>query len=167
MNRQCILWVVLLTLASAPAVWSQLQDDMRPGREDVEGMMEAYILSKLQEALELSDEQFGQMVVAQKKLQDVRRRYRRERMETIRQMRQILRHEDGEEDELTTFLERLDTLRADFLKEEDERYDAIDAILDVKQRARYRILEVEIQRRLQQLMRRARGQGERPRRQFP
>jgi len=138
------------------AASGQEERDLRPSGEEVDGMIDAYILSKLQDALILSDEQFGRMVVAQKKMQDARRAYRRERNEVLRQMRQALRREDSGETDLPPLLSRLDERHQSFLEEERARYRDIDAILDVRQRARYRILEGEIQRRLQQLIRQSR-----------
>ena len=141
--------------------------DSQPNREEVEGMMEAYILSKLQDALELSDDEYGRMVVAQKKLQDTRREYRRSRARVLRQMHQTLRREQAAEEELEPLLGELDSIRDTFYADEKARYAAIDEILDIRQRARYRILETEIQRRLQQLMRQVRGQRNDGRRPFP
>lgn len=132
------------------------QDEPGPSGEEVEGLIDAYVLSKLQDALVLSDEQFGRMVVAQKKMQDARRSYRRSRNEVLREMRQALRREAAGEAELPSLLSRLEELHQTFLEEERARYRDIDAILDVRQRARYRILEGEIQRRLQQLIRQSR-----------
>jgi hypothetical protein len=143
---------ILLLLSASGA---QEEQEARPSSEEVEGMVDAYIISKLQEALILSDEAFGRMVVAQKKMQETRRSYRRERNEVLREMRQALRREAGEE-ELGPLLSRLDDLHQKFLEDERARYRDIDAILDVRQRARYRILEGEIQRRLSQLIRESR-----------
>jgi hypothetical protein len=145
--------LAILFLLSAPT--PQEEPEARPSSEEVEGMVDAYIISKLQEALILSDEAFGRMVVAQKKMQETRRSYRRERNEVLREMRQALRRE-AEEEELGPLLSRLDELHQKFLEDERARYRDIDAILDVRQRARYRILEGEIQRRLQQLIRESR-----------
>lgn len=151
-------WALLLVAGVAAATTtSQRQGAERPNREELQGMMEAYVLSKLQDALELTDEQFGRMVVAQKKLSDVRREHRRRRGEALRDLREILRRPDTSEDEIQPILDELEELRADFQEEEKARYRDIDAILDIRQRARYRILEVELQRRLQQLIRRVRN----------
>ncbi len=131
-------------------------------------MMEAYILSKLQDSLDLTDEQFGSMVVAQTKLSDTRRAYRRDRMQVLRQMRQTLKREQAGESELQPLLSQLRTLGDDFASNEKTRYAAIDSILDIRQRARYRILEVELQRRLGEMMRQVRvgGNNRRPQ-EFP
>jgi len=150
--------LILAALASllAGAASGQEEPDLRPSGEEVDGMIDAYILSKLQDALLLSDEQFGRMVVAQKKMQDARRAYRRERNELLRQMRQTLRREDAGETELSPLLLRLDEMHQRFLEEERARYHEVDAILDIRQRARYRIFEGEVQKRLQQLIRQSR-----------
>ncbi len=151
-------WTGLLLIVSVSvAGGSGQQRPSEPNRADVEGMMEAYVISKLQESLDLSDEQFGNLVVAQKKLQDSRRDYRRERTGVLRKMRQTLRFEQAAEAELQPLLTQLDSLRDDFAVDEKHRYQAIDDILDIRQRARYRVLEVELQRRLTEMMRQVRG----------
>ena len=136
----------------------------QPSREELEGMMDAYILSKLQDALGLNDEQYGRIVVAQKKLQDLRRDYRRTRMEVLRQMRQALGRDAVGEEQLRPLLDELARVRSEFTSEEQARYQAIDEVLDIRQRVRYRILETEIQRRLGQLMRQVRRSNEPERR---
>jgi hypothetical protein len=77
-----------------------------------------------------------------------------------------LRREDASDSELEPLLSQLDELREEFESEEEQRYRDIDAILDVRQRARYRILEMEIQRRLQQLIRQG-VERDRPRERSP
>lgn len=157
----CLTTVIVV----ASSVFAQEQRP-RASREEFEGMMEAYVISKLQEALELTDEQFGRMVVAQKKLQDLRREFRRERMELLRDLRQTLRRADAGEDEIGPTLEKLEQQKRAFLEEESARYADIDQILDVRQRARYRILEAEIENRLRELVRqvRERNPGQNPNR---
>lgn len=161
MTRKLVLAVTLtsLWLSAAWATETATQNPRRnpqPDREEVRGMMEAYIISKLQDALDLTDEQYGRMVVAQKKLTDTRREYRQNRMRVLQQMRRALQREEAGEDELNPLLRELETLRDEFAADEKKRYEAIDQILDVRQRARYRILEVELQRRLQEMMRQVR-----------
>jgi hypothetical protein len=162
MEKTGMRWAGVVVLASLVAMVAPARarssQEREPGvrAEELEGMMEAYVLSKLQDSLGLSDEQFGRMVVAQKKLSDMRRAYRRERGDILRQMRKALDREQAGADELSPLLARLDELQQGFLEQEKARYRDIDGILDVRQRARYRILEAEIGRRLQQLIRDAR-----------
>ncbi|TDI42975.1 MAG: hypothetical protein E2P02_12295 [Acidobacteria bacterium] len=160
-----LVWsIALLVIVVGFAASTNAQErDSGPNRDEVEGMMDAYILSKLQDALELTDEQFGTMVVAQKKLQDTRRDYRQGRMTLLRRMRQTLRRDQAREEELTRLLDELDNLEIEFSQNQRARYAAIDDILEIRQSARYRILEAEIQRRLTQLMRQVRGRRDPPR----
>ncbi len=163
-----LFWSIasLVIVMAFTASTNAQERDVGPNRDEVEGMMDAYILSKLQDALELTDEQFGTMVVAQKKLQDTRRDYRQGRMSLLRRMRQTLRRDQAREEELTHLLDELDSLEIEFSQNQRARYAAIDDILEIRQRARYRILEAEIQRRLTQLMRQVRGQRRDPPRPF-
>lgn len=156
-HKTTLAVLIMLFLVVALVSPASAQDDFAPNPTEVERMMEAYVLSKLQESLQLDDEQFGRLVVAQKQLQDVRREYRRERMSVLRRMRQTLRAQRDRDKELEDLLDRLASLDEGFSVTEKTRYAAIDGILDVRQRARYRVVEQEIQRRLQQLMRRVRG----------
>ena len=165
MLQNCLLPLSMATFLLAGHIATAQPSPPQPSRGELEGMMDAYILSKLQDALGLSDEDYGRMVVAQKKLQDLRRDYRRTRMEVLRQIRQALGRDTAGEEELQPLLDELERVRSEFASEEQARYHAIDEVLDVRQRARYRILETEIQRRLGQLMRQVRRPNEPERRQ--
>lgn len=147
----CVLGQVLTSVAQEP------KRERRAGEQDVEGLMEAYVISKLQESLELTDDQFAKMIVAQKKLIEHRRGYRRDRNATLQQMRQALRSAESRDERLESLLNELNELQASFENQQRADYKSIDAILDVRQSARYRILEQEIQRRFQQMIREVRG----------
>ena len=162
-KTKALVLTVLLVSITVPLAWAietatqNQRRNQQPNRDEVEGMMEAYILSKLQDSLDLTDEQFGTMVVAQKKLSDARREYRQNRMRVLQQMRRTLQREQAGEDELRPLLSQLAGLQDEFIVNEKSRYADIDAILDVRQQARYRILEVELQRRLAEMLRQVRG----------
>jgi hypothetical protein len=166
-SRAAFFIVGFLVVSTATAVASfQETRPRRSARQDVEGLMEAYVISKLQEALELSDQQFAEMVVAQKKMSEHRQNFRRERQKVLEQLRRLLGSPDAHDDEIAPLLKRLGDLREELNSSERRDYEAIDTILDVRQRARYRLLEQEIQRRFQQMVREIRQrQNIRPPRQ--
>jgi hypothetical protein len=164
-NRIPILVVGLLVYSTATALAFQDTRPRRNARQDVEGLMEAYVISKLQEALELSDQQFAEMVVVQKKMSEHRRNFRRERQEALGQLREILRSPNGPDDEIASLLKRLYDLQEKHNSQQRADYEAVDKILDVRQRARYRLLEQEIQARFQQMVREIRRRQERQPRQ--
>ena len=148
----CVLGQVVTSVFA-----QETERERRAGGRDVEGLMEAYVISKLHDSLDLTDEQFAKMVSAQKKLSESRKNYRRERNKTLQQMRQILQSSDSGEARLESLLDELDELQTSFESQQRTDYKSIDAILDTRQRARYRILEQEIQRRFQQMVREVRG----------
>lgn len=163
--RRSLAAIALPALVSAlPAVAQlppeQMREDRppRPRREELHGMLDAYIISKLQEALRLGDEQYARVIVAQKKLNEQRRDYHRERRELLQQLRQSLAGDKPSEAELSRLLERLEALRSEFEARQKAAYAALDALLTVEQRARHRLLEVEVEGRMQEMMREIRRQ---------
>ena len=130
---------------------AQQNNDRPADRAEFQQMMEAYVLSKLQDALGLSDEQYAQMVVAQKKLHDARRSHRRERQRLLRQLHREVDLDDADE-RLAATIAELSSLDESHRGELRERIDVIDQILSVRQQAKYRLLEVELERRMQRLI---------------
>jgi len=151
--------VVLSAAADLGASPTWQQSPMPPQRDsrEVQELMDAYVISKMQDALQLDDEQFAKMVVAQKNLQQDRRDYQRKRSAILRELQPMVRGSESSEDEVAARLERLEELKSEFEATSREDYQAIDQILTVHQSARYRLLEVTLQRRMQELLQKVRG----------
>lgn len=137
-----------------------------PGHQRDEGarMIEAYIVSNLQESLALTDEQFVKVLPLVKKLQSERRHYAQDRMRLIRQMRRTLESGSASEGQVTEFLKELKALDADGPARNRKNLEAVDAVLTPLQQAKLRILEMEVERKLRELLaeiRRRRAPGRR------
>lgn len=160
-----LVLMVAVPLVALPT----FQESRTPSRtdRDIQGLMDAYVISKMQEALELDDEQFARMVVAQKKVQQRRRDFQRERRENLKELQRLVRTADSKDQEIAALVEKLDSQRVDFVAATREDYRAIDEILSVRQRGRYRLLEVMLERRLQELMQDVRGRARNPDRRPP
>ncbi len=161
--RRALVAIALPALVSALPAAAQLPPEdspedrpPRPRREELHGMLDAYVISKLQEALRLSDEQYARVIVAQKKLDEQRRDYHRDGRELLQRLRQALAADKPSEAELSRLLERLDALRSEFEARQKAAHAALDALLTVEQRARYRLFMVEIEGRMQEMMREVR-----------
>jgi hypothetical protein len=118
-------------------------------------LFDAYTVVQAQEALGLDEARFGPFVTRLRALQQMRRRQLRERAAVMREMRQLLQSpgNDVQLKERLDALVRLDTAaRADQAK----AMDAIDELLDVRQRARFRLLEQQLELRKLELVNRAR-----------
>jgi hypothetical protein len=126
-----------------------------PDQAEVIRLFDAYAVMQAQEALELDDATFGPFVTRLRALQDVRRRHVRQRTAAIRELRRLLDSPGNE----AVMKERLDTLaRLDEAAavEETKARASIDALLDVRQQARFRVLEQQLELRRLELIGRAR-----------
>ena len=173
---QILLLVTLLT--SAPALAGPLAQDDKPARGragraagdglspvEVVNMLDAYAMLQAQNALQLSDEQYGRFVSRLKRLHQTRRQAQQERHRLIQQLRRQAGPQAGSTDEnaIRTSLKALRELDERAAREERQAYDAVDELLDARQQARFRIFEETLERRKLDLLLRAR-QGAAPRR---
>lgn len=146
--------------------------DLAPGRPigagELQKLFEAYTVLQAQDALQLSETQYGRFVTRLKALQDVRRGHVQARNRILADLRRLSGPQAASPDE-TLVNERLKALR-----EEEDRsaadlrkaYDAIDETLDPRQQARFRLFEdrmeqqkLELLMRARQNARAARGRG--------
>ena len=129
-----------------------------PGADPAElgRLFDAYAVMQAQEVLGLDDATFGRFVTRLRALQQLRRRHLRERAVLMREMRRLLQGSptDAQVIEKTDALARLEqTVYEDELKARD----AVDEVLDVRQRARFRLLEQQLEIRKLELVNRARA----------
>ena len=129
----------------------------------IQRWFEAFTVLQAQEALQLSEAQYGRFVTRLKALQDVRRRHQITRNQIMGDLRRLTHPQAGNIDE-AMLAERLRSLR-----EQDERaaaevskaYEGLDETLDVRQQVRFRIFEERMEQQKLELLTRAR-QNARP-----
>ena len=139
-------------------------------RDDIFKMIDAYIISNLQEGLGLSDEQFVKLLPLVKRLQTDRRAFAQKRQLTVQQLRRMLQSGTANDARVSELLRELKSLESEEPPKIRRDFDAIDTALTPVQQAKYRILEVELERRLRELMsqvRRNAAEPVRPRRNEP
>jgi hypothetical protein len=146
-----------LALCASSALGQQDPPAGRPAREEAFRMVDAYVVSNLQESLELSDEQFAKAIPLVKKLQRERREYLLERARLLREMRKLLRQGGAVEPQLLELLKQAKQLDAEGPERTQRNLAALDALLSPIQQAKYRVLEGEVERRMRELMNRARA----------
>ena len=128
----------------------------RPARDEAFKMVDAYLVSNLQESLGLDDAQFAKAIPLVKRLQGERRTYFVERTRTVREMRRLLRQGGANETEVLDLLKQLKALDVDGPAQTRKNVEALDALLTPVQQAKYRVLEVEVEQRMRELMNRVR-----------
>lgn len=156
-----ILGSILLVAASA-AAQEQEQPAPRGNRNappltnaQVIAMLDAYAIVEAQTFLQLNDEQYGQFVARLKRLQDTRRRNMQLRHKMLQELRRLTAPAAAPDE--AVLRERVQALRAfdeQAAQAMRREYDAVDEVLDVRQQARFRLLEERMElRRLDILMR--------------
>ena len=125
-------------------------------------LFDAYTVMQAQEVLGLDEARFGPFVTRLRALQDMRRRHLRARAVVMREMRQLLQT-PGNDAALKEKLDGLARLEATTRADEQRARDAVDEILDVRQRARFRLLEQQLELRKLELVNRARARLRAPR----
>jgi len=123
-------------------------------------LFDAYTLMQAQDALKLSDAQYGQFVTRMKALQDVRHRNQQGRMQILRELAQLSSdtatlNEAGLRDQLKALRDHDMKTAADLQK----AYAAVDEVLDARQQARFRLFEENMERKKFDLLMRARQRG--------
>lgn len=131
---------------------------------EIQRLFDAYLLIEAQQALALSDEQYPQFLTRLRTLQEARRRSQQERIQLMGQLQRLTnprlqqRPDDALIRERLTALQDLESRTASEMR---RAYAAVDEVLDVRQQARFRVFEEQIERRKIELLLRAR-QGNRP-----
>ena len=127
--------------------------EQAPG--EIQKLFDAYAVVHAQEMLKLPDSQYGQFVARLKALQQTRRRNQQARNRIIRTLVQLTRT-DGDEALLREQLKALAEQDARASEEARQAYAALDQVLDVRQQARFRVFEEQIERRKFEFLMRAR-----------
>ncbi len=128
-------------------------------------LFEAYAVVQAQDYLKLADDQYPDFVARLKTLQDARRRHQQNRNRIIQDLAKTLRQPDDQIDEKTvkSLLESLDREDETADAEIKKAYEGVEGVLDVRQRARFRVFEEQLERRKLDLLARV----QRPIRRLP
>ena len=154
-SRVLALTLVMLAMGQAGAVTAQ-ETTPPPGRggrgvqvrpAELAAMLDAYTLMQAQNALQLTDAQFGPFVTRLKTLQENRRRNTQARNRLLQELR-TMAAPNATADE-NTVKEKLRALREHTLQAAatlQRDSDALDEVLDVRQQVRFRLLEERVER---------------------
>ena len=146
-----------------PAPSNAPMDDMSPVQ--VHQLFDAMLVMQAQDALTLSEPQYAQFVSRLKALQDARRRHQQDRVRLIAELQRLTNPRNPKPADEAALMRRLSALQElESRQAADLRraYDGIDEVLDPLQRARFRVLEEQIERRKLELVGRARQNNQRP-----
>ena len=132
---------------------------------EVQRLFDAWALVQAQDALQLSEAQYGRFVTRLKTLQEVRRKNQQARGKILQDLRRLTGPD------VTTIDEGAVRERLRMLRDQEDRtavelrkaYEAVDELLDIRQQARFRLFEEQVERRKLDLLMRARRNAARGR----
>ena len=172
--RRLALIGLLVLGAAGPAVAVQQPQD--PGAEvpalapgEVQRLLDAYAVMQAQEFLGLSEAQFPQFVSRLRVIQDTRRRNEQTRNQLLQQIARLTNPTSGQarDEDIRERLKSFRELESRSVTELLKAYENLDQVLDVRQQARFRVFEEQMERRKLELLMRARAVGRPPRPQRP
>jgi Spy/CpxP family protein refolding chaperone len=141
-----------LLVALAAAEPAGAQNPARRPREEAFKMVEAYVVSNLQESLGLTDEQFAKLLPHVKRLQRDRRELAQRRGRALAEMRRVLASGTVTEARVAELLKEVKAVEAEQPEVVRKDMEAIDAVLTPVQQGKFRLLEGEVERRIRALM---------------
>jgi len=121
-------------------------------RDEAFKMIDAYIVSNLQESLDLTDDQFVKLLPLVKRLQTDRRAVLQRRQQALMELRRLLASGGATEARVTELLGEVKAAEKDEPGLLRKDRDAIDAVLSPVQQAKFRVLEVEVEHKIRELM---------------
>lgn len=168
-----IRMLLVVALLAGSSSLAQAQEPPAPAESanmtpaEIQKLFDAYIVVESQRALDLSDTQYPQFIAKLRVVQDTRRRNQQERVQLMTRLQRLTapRAPAAEPAVLEGLLKSLQELESRTAAEMRKAYDELDQVLDVRQRARFRVLEEQVERRKIELLMRARQQN-RPRPQL-
>lgn len=129
---------------------------------EIQKLFDAYLVMEAQQALALTDQQYPQFLARLRTLQDTRRRNQQERIRLMGQLQRLTNPRAANRGDDASIKERLLALlelESRSSAEMRKAYAALDEVLDVRQQARFRVFEEQIERRKIELLMRARQQN--------
>jgi len=175
-NLVALATAALWCAAGAPVVAQGQGATTRPDQPpmrvaEVERMWDTYVAAQATTALNLTDEQFLRFATRLQNLQNLRRRVQRQRRALTAELNAMVSG-DGPVDRaaVTARLLQLDELGVQSAQQVRRAYARIDAVLNLRQRVRFRTFEERMAQRKLELLaeaRRAARGGGTPRREPP
>lgn len=125
--------------------------------QEIQRLFDAYAVVQAQEQMGLSEEQFGPFVTRLKALQDTRRQIQQRRERLLRDLGLLTNGPAGGDDaDLKARYDEYTRFEAAAVNDVRQALDAVDQVLTLRQRVRFRIFGEQMERRKLELLLRAR-----------
>ena len=157
----CLLLLFSLNAAAVAAQNSarplESPADLSPG--EIQRLFDAMLVADAQQALALTDKQFPEFITRLRALQETRRANLQQRVKLMADLQRLSSPRAATPPDEAVLKERLSALQeleSRSAAELRRAYNQIDEVLDLRQQARFRVLEEQLERRKLELLMRAR-----------
>lgn len=133
------------------------EDAAGAARDEAFKMIDAYVLSNLQESLGLNDDAYVRLLPLVKRHHGERREWAQRRMQALMELRRQFRQGRATDLTVADLLKQVKKAEAEAPLTQARNQQAIDALLDPVQQAKYRIFEAEVERKVRELLRHAKN----------
>ena len=128
--------------------------------DEVQDVVDGWEMTTAQRMLELSEQQYAPFIQNLRKLQEVRRRHLMQRQRVLGALRQAANQQPPLDDAaLEVRLKQFDEFEKQSYQNVQSAQAALDAVLTVRQRARFRLVQEQIERQKLQLVARVMRAG--------
>ena len=122
---------------------------------ELQRMFDAYALLQAQEFLKIGDDQYARFLPRFKVLQDTRRQALQQRTRVLNEIRRLVNN-DGQDEQIKNAVKQLQDIDDRAVGDTRKAFDAVDQVLDLRQQAKFRVFEEQMERRKLELVTRAR-----------
>ena len=130
-------------------------DDPTVSPFELQKLFDSYALVQAQQFLGISDEQYTRFLPRFMALQTARRQALQQRTRVLNEIRKLLNDPQGDE-AVKNALKQLQDIDERAVGETRKASDAVDQVLDLRQQAKFRVFEEQMERRKLELVTRAR-----------
>jgi hypothetical protein len=153
-----VLVVIVLGLAGSARAQARAggAPDEAVSPVELQRMFDAYSIVQAQEFLKIGDDQYVKFLPRFKTLLDTRRQTLQQRTRVLNVVRRLLMDAQPDEAMLRDALKQLQEIDSRGEADARKAYEAIDQVLDLRQQAKFRVFEEQMERRKLELVTRAR-----------
>ncbi|HUL73029.1 MAG TPA: hypothetical protein VLT86_08000 [Vicinamibacterales bacterium] len=128
--------------------------------QTVQDMLEGFEINQADRVLQLTDKQYGDFIQRLRSLQRLRRQHQNQRQRLVVELRRLSNQQPPVEDALLEApTKRLDDFDKRAFQEIEAAYAQIDEVLNVRQRARFRLFEEQMEQRKLEILARVLKSG--------
>jgi hypothetical protein len=142
--------LVVLGLASSARAQARAGAPASPA--ELQRMFDGYAILQAQDSLKLGDEQYAKFLPRFKALLDARRQTLVQRTRVLNVVRRLLLDAQSDDGMLRDALKQLQDIDSRGEADARKAYEAIDQALDLRQQARFRVFEEQMERRKLELV---------------